>query len=67
MTNWNELDSSMCAVDTARRYCEIEPEAAGEVVGSEPGDESWPAVGSVSFHDACAPGVTGDLCVVSAR
>ena len=53
----------MCAVDAARQYCSIEPEAAGEVVGSEPGDESWPADGSVSFHDACAP----DWCVVSAR
>ena len=50
----------MSAIDTAREYCAIEPEAPREVAGSDPAIESWPTVGKISFSDVCLPAVTGE-------
>jgi hypothetical protein len=50
----------MGALDSARQYCQIEPEAPSEDIGTDPASEAWPAVGAISFREVCLPASEGE-------
>jgi ABC-type multidrug transport system fused ATPase/permease subunit len=51
----------MSSLDTARQYCQTEPEALSEVAGSDPAIEAWPTVGTIKFCEVCLPASVGEM------
>jgi hypothetical protein len=61
VSHWSELEGSMSSLDTARQYCQTEPEALIEVAGSDPAIEAWPTVGTIKFCEVCLPASVGEM------